>query len=413
MKLARYTTILVAALLSALALSPAVAVAADWLQFRGSFGNGVAHDSQVPTEWDDERHIAWKAPLPGKGPASPIVVGENIVVTSSSGPQQEMLHVLCLDALTGEKRWERRFWATGRTLCHPTSANAAPTPASDGELIFAFFSSNDLVCLDLEGNLKWFRGLAYDYPKAGNDIGMASSPLVIGDTVVVQVENQGNSFAEGLDRETGLTKWHLDREPVSNWSSPMALRGASPEEDLVVLQSPDGVSTHDADTGEEFWKFDGECSSVPSLVCEQGVLYVPSQGMMALRPASEGGETDILWQASVAPGNASPLIFQDSLFVLNRGGVLTSSNAASGDVQWRLRLGGTFWASPVVAGSHLYFVNQEGKVFIVSTGGSEGEIVSEYELGETVLASPAVGDDALYIRSNGHLWKIAEPSAES
>ena len=41
--------------------------------------------------------------------------------------------------------WQRRFWATGRCYCHPLSANAAPTPCTDGENIFAFFSSNDLT----------------------------------------------------------------------------------------------------------------------------------------------------------------------------------------------------------------------------------------------------------------------------
>ena len=119
--------------------------------------------------------------------------------------------------------WHRQFWATGRTLCHPTSANAAPTPSSDGRRIFAFYSSNDLVCLDLHGNLKWYRGLAFDYPHAGNDAGMASSPLVIGKTVVVQMENQGDSFAAGIDVETGRNRWRLARERDASWASPTPL----------------------------------------------------------------------------------------------------------------------------------------------------------------------------------------------
>ena len=159
--------------------------------------NSVSPDAQPPAEWSETKNVAWKVELPGRGPSSPIVVGDRVIVTCSSGVKQDRLHVLCFDAKDGKRLWERQFWATGRTLSHPASANAACTPASDGKLIFAFYSSNDLACLDLDGNLKWFRGLAYDFPHAGNDVGMSSSPLVVGDVVVAQVECQGDSFAAG------------------------------------------------------------------------------------------------------------------------------------------------------------------------------------------------------------------------
>ena len=171
----------------------------------------MSRDAAPPANWTATENVAWKVDLPGRGPSSPIVVGKKIVVTCSSGVKQDRLHVLCFDAATGNRLWERQFWATGRTLSHPSSANAAPTPASDGELIFAFFSSNDLVCLDLDGNLKWLRGLAYDFPRAGNDVGMSASPTVVGDVVIAQVECQGDSFATGIDKRTGESRWRISR----------------------------------------------------------------------------------------------------------------------------------------------------------------------------------------------------------
>ena len=102
---------------------------ADWKQFRGSAANSVAEQTQLPLSWTDSENVAWKVDLPGRGPSSPIVVDGNVIVTASSGQDQERLHVLCFDAATGQKRWERQFWATGRTRTHPSSANAAPTPA--------------------------------------------------------------------------------------------------------------------------------------------------------------------------------------------------------------------------------------------------------------------------------------------
>jgi outer membrane protein assembly factor BamB len=123
-------------------------------------------------------------------------------------------------------------------LTHPSSANAAPTPASDGHAIFAFFSSNDLVALDLDGNLLWYRGLAFDYPTAGNDVGMSSSPAVVDGVVVAQVENQGESFAAGLDAQTGVTRWKIPRPHAASWASPVVMRdAASGAPAAVLLQS--------------------------------------------------------------------------------------------------------------------------------------------------------------------------------
>ena len=170
---------------------------ADWLQFRGSQSTGVAPDADLPLNWSE--NVAWKSPLPGRGPSSPIVVGGRVFVTCSSGAKQDKLHLLAFDAEGGHQEWERQLWATGRTFTHPSSAVAANTPASDGERIFAFYSSNDLACYDLDGNLLWFRGLGHDYPKAGNDIGMSSSPVVVGETVDRAGRKPGRFVRHGLE----------------------------------------------------------------------------------------------------------------------------------------------------------------------------------------------------------------------
>jgi len=209
----------------------------DWTHFRGNDHNGVSDATNLPVNLDAERHIAWKVPLPGRGPSGPIVVSGRVVVTCSSGSLEDRLHVLCFDAESGRLHWQRQLWATGHTVVDPFAANAAPTPASDGRLIFAFFSSNDLACFDMEGNLQWLRGLAHDYPTVRNDVGMASSPLVLGRTVIVQLDTPGDSFVAGVDTESGETRWRIQREPGAVWTSPTVLRGRTPDEDVLVLQS--------------------------------------------------------------------------------------------------------------------------------------------------------------------------------
>lgn len=381
---------------------------ADWLQFRGSDHTSVAPpETKLPLSWSPSENVAWRIELPGGGVSGPIVVGDKIIVTASTGFKDDQLFVLCYDRNSGEQLWQRQFWATGRTLHHPTSSVAAPTPASDGEAIYAFFSSNDLICLDLDGNLRWLRGLTYDHPTAANDVGMASSPAVVGDTVVVQLQSQGESFAAGIDTQTGLTRWRKDLDRQASWTSPIAASG--PAGEYVLIQSPDGLTAHDPKTGKELWKHDVDCAGIASAVAVDGVVYVPAEGLTALRPA-DSQSVDVLWKENrLSPSSASPVVHDGRVYIVNRAGVLACGDATSGELLFQVRLKGPFWATPLLAGSHLYCFNQDGEVHIVSVSG-EGEVVGTVELGESILGSPAVADDALFVRSRQHLWKITQSS---
>lgn len=383
------------------------ATGADWLHFRGTDNNGIAAGDQLPTEWSADKNVAWKAPLVGRGCSSPIVVGDLVIVTSSSGAKQDRLHVLAFDAETGERRWDRQFWATGHTLCHEFSSVAAPSPASDGERIYAFYSSNDVACLDLEGNLLWFRGLTYDYPDAANDVGMSSSPVVVGDTVVVQAENFGDSFAAGLDAKTGETRWRLPRDREYMWASPTILRAANRADDSVLMQSANHFTAVDPHSGRVKWDLETRCAGIASAVAEQGVVYLPSGGVVALQASESTGTPAELWKAEdIQPSNSSLVIHLGKLYAINRAGVLTCANAQNGEILWRLRLEGSFWATPVVAGDYLYIPNDAGVCQVVKLG-EKGEIVAKNPLGEQLLATPAIAGNALYLRSDANLWKIA------
>src|SRR5688500_1398486 len=99
-----------------LAVGAQASRAEDWLQFRGSDQTGVTASAELPLDW--AANVAWKSPLTGRGVSSPIVVAGRVVVTSSSGPNQDKLHIFCFSAADGQKLWERQLWATGRTFCH-------------------------------------------------------------------------------------------------------------------------------------------------------------------------------------------------------------------------------------------------------------------------------------------------------
>jgi outer membrane protein assembly factor BamB len=383
--------------------------AGDWPRFRGPNGDGVALDARLPAKLDAQS-IAWTANLPGRGISSPIIVGGRIFVTCSSGGRQDRLHVLCFNVADGSLRWERQFWATGRTMTHEKISAAAPSPATDGNYIYAIFSSNDCAALDFDGNLIWYRGLGRDYPNASNSLGMASSLLTVDGIVIAQVENDSESFTAGLDARTGVNRWKIDRPKRANWTSPSLIKGADGRT-VVVIQSFQGLTAVDPATGKTSWSYTEGASTAPSTTVSDGRLYVPSQGITVLEPGGPGMPPKQLWRSGqLRPSYSSPLILNQQIFTLNDSGVLTCANVADGKRLWQLRLKGPFWATPIAAGGFVYCVNENGLVQVVDPSKPEGAVASELDLGQPVIGTPSIAAGSLFVRSDGKLWRIGNAS---
>jgi len=394
-------------LATALSLSQLV-FGENWLQYRGTDHRGISIESETPTTLSKEKNIAWKTPLPGRGLSSPIVVGNRIFITASSTADQSRLHVICANTDNGKIEWNRQFWATGRTICHDKTCVAAPTPASDGKHIYALYSCNDLICLDLKGNLKWIRGLMQDYPNASNSLGLASSPIIVDETLIVQIENDSDSFVSGINLKDGSNLWKLPRTKRANWTSPIKLN-----EKEVAIQGSEGITCVTAKTGKIQWSYSEGASTIPSSVSTPGgtMLYVPSNGITAIKPRKDNNTPEIIWQESqLRPGTSSPLIVDNKIYIINRAGVLNAAQKNTGERLWRLRLDGPFSGSPVSSNGHIYVASERKGIFqSIDISGKEGKISGSIELGETILGTPAIANNSIFIRSDGHLWKISNP----
>lgn len=397
-------------LLVLLALSCS-AGATDWPQFRGPDSTGVLANASIPAK----PKIDWTAPLPGRGLSSPIIVGKKVFVTCSSGPKQEQLHVISFNYDDGSKLWERQLRATGRTMSHPKTAVAAPTPCSDGKRVFAIWSSNDLAAFDLEGNLLWVRGLTVDYANASNSLGMASSPIVINDTVIVMIENDSESYSLGIDAATGRNSWKLERPKAANWTSPIAWRADAHTEPVAILQSSKGLLAVDPRSGSKLWEYTGGASTMSSSVVAGGVVFAVSNGITALGPKANNDTPDQVWNSrQINPATISPLVLGDKIFSINGAGIITAADTAAGGVKWKLRLTGPFSGSPIGAGSHLVAVNEPGLVQIVDVTGAEGVSVGQLQLPlnqankELILCTPALGPEHIFIRSDTNLWRLGK-----
>jgi outer membrane protein assembly factor BamB len=377
----------------------------DSPQFRGPGGASVSKETNLPEKWSATENLRWKADLPGKGLSNPVIAGGRVYVTATGAYQQKREVVLCFDVRSGKKLWERQVWATGGTQSHPKTNMAAPTPITDGERVYALFATGDLVCYDRDGDLVWYRSLVGDYPTVGNNVGMAASPTIWNDVLLICMENVGESFATGINKHTGVNRWRIDRPRGINWVSPIVTKtGGQPE---VLFQGPDGIDAHDVFTGKKKWSAPKiRALSYASLAASDGVVFAVSDKFTALRPAAGKNEPEIVWQSiKLRPGYCSPIAHEGLLYVVNGGGIVNCADAKTGDVLWTQRLDGAFAASPLLADGKLYVVNEAGSTSVLKAG-KEAKVLATNKIDDTFLATPVAADGAIFLRSDKALYCI-------
>jgi outer membrane protein assembly factor BamB len=387
----------------------------DWPQFRGPGGRGVGDETGLPLHWSDTDGLRWKADLPGRGVSNPVIAGGQVYVTASSGYRQDRLHVLCLDARTGRRLWERQFWATGSTTSNAKTCMAGPTPVTDGERVYALFATGDLFCLDADGNLLWYRALVQDYPLVTNQVGMAASPVLYRDVLIVPLENVGDSFVAGLDRRTGRNLWKHARARDINWCSPLLVEAGGGAE--VLFQSRRELTACDPETGAERWSLKGqELADVPSPAPgETSVLVTARAEVLALKPPAAGAAgPEVVWKnARLRHNGTTPLCYRGRVYAVGSANVLLCADAADGKIlgQQRLGLGGQVWASPVAADGRVYVVNEAGTTAVVEAG-NRPRVLATNAVDEDILATPALADGALFLRSDRHIYCIGGKGAK-
>ena len=107
------------------------------------------------------------------------------------------------------------------------------------------------------------------------------------------------------------------------------------------------------------------------------------------------------------PGTSSPVVVRDRIYTVNSSGVLTCGAIKDGKRLWQIRMEGKkFSATPIASGERLYCVNEDGLLQIIDCSGDEGKVTSSLALGEVVLGTPSVAGNAIFVRSDGHVWKI-------
>jgi outer membrane protein assembly factor BamB len=373
---------------------------ADWPCWRGPLGTGVADPHQKPPlKWSATENVVWKAPVPGRGHGSPIVVG-NCVLLQTAETEPEQQSVLCYDRKSGKELWKTVVHKGGLVKKgNQNSSFASSTPCWDGERMLVNFLNQGAIyttALDLSGNQLWQVKVA-DYAVHQ---GFASSPMVYGDLVLVTADSDIGGVIAALARQSGKQVWSEPRPKEDNYTSPIVLHIGG--KDQLLVSGCKLVSSFNPKSGKKLWEIEGstiEC--VTSIVTDGERIFVsggwPRQHVEAIF-ADGSGKT--AWESKLQVYVPSMIVKDGYLYgIQDRVGIATCWKCDSGEEMWKERLpGGTVSSSLVLAGDNLFATNEAGETFIFKATPEKYEKVALNRLGNSVFATPAICGSRIYHR---------------
>ncbi|MEM6470659.1 MAG: PQQ-binding-like beta-propeller repeat protein, partial [Planctomycetota bacterium] len=220
-----------------------------WSQWRGSSQNGVAPAGNYPMRWSGSSQILWKSELPGNGGSTPVIAGGMAFFTAGVEKTNQLIAVRLVD---GQTEWSTKVGADAGGK-HRKGSGSNPSAVTDGNLVFAYFRSGDLACVDLTGKTLWSINLQKRFGADTLWWDLGTSPTLIGDLVVVAVMQSGPSYLVAFEKATGKVAWKTDRilgapeEAAQSYATPIAI----PEKNWIAVMGADHLTVHSASDGRE------------------------------------------------------------------------------------------------------------------------------------------------------------------
>jgi outer membrane protein assembly factor BamB len=285
---------------------------------------------------------------------------------------------------------------------------------TDGQRVYAWFATGQIAAIDLAGKLVWKKHIGSEYGPFEINWGHSSSPVVHRDALILLCYHEKASYLLSLDARTGAVRWKADAPATAtSYSTPLVVEAGGRTE--IVVNSSVGVAGHDAATGQRLWHFEeANRFPIPMPLVQDGVIFLSrgyrSSPFMAIRPGGKGdiAGSHVVWKvASGAPYISSLVHYDGLIYMVGDVGVLTVTDAKTGERVFQDRIGGVYSASPVAADGRIYLVSEDGETIVVAAGRTP-KVLSRNRLSARQLASPAIANGRIFIRSDEALYAIGK-----
>jgi outer membrane protein assembly factor BamB len=431
-------------LLSAFALSGFIYLgfAADDAQAQWPDRHGPSLDGHVaakdlvglPTTWNENENIAWKAPLHDEGHSSPVIQDGRVWLTAATKDGKKQ-YILCIDEVSGKVIHDKLLFENEEVeeLGGAVGFNnyAAPSCVAASGAIYVHFGSYGTARLDSKtAEVIWQRRDL----KCRHFRGPGSSPVLLDDKLILTFDGVDYQYTTALDAETGDTIWStprsteygdLDEDGKPKRDGDMRKAYCTPgyakvgERVQLLSVGSRAMQSYDLATGKELWTL--RHSSYNAGIRP---LWLPEHNLALINTGSRGAElvavrldettlgdiTDshVQWVHRKGNPRFSMPVYDDGLvYQINDLGVVVCIDVTTGEEVWKGRAAGNYRASPILAGDKLYFFAEDGLGTILRTGRNFERIGSNKAEALGTTACPAVSDGAIFVRGKTHLYKIS------
>ena len=406
------------------------ALIAQWPEFRGAGGTGLAPNAAIPLVWSEHENVRWKTAIHGRGWSSPIVWGRQIWMTTAT-PDGRQLFAVAVDRDSGRIIQDLKLFDVPHPQeAHSFNSYASPTPVIEDGRVYVTFGSPGTAAIDTAtGRVIWTRTDL----ECNHFRGAGSSPVIFRDLLLMHFDGSDVQYVVALDKRTGKTVWRTNRsidfedlEPNGKvkgdgdfrkaFSTPIVVdAGGVP---VMISLGSKATYGYDPMTGRELWRIveRAQFSASTRPVAGFGLVFYPTGfntgQVFAIRPDGRGDvtATHVVWRAPKgAPNKPSLLLAGDLLFMVNDTGVATCLDAHTGAEVWKARLGDSYSASPIGAAGRVYFFSEDGKATVIEAGRAF-RVLAENHLDDGFMATPAIDGRALFARTKTALYRIEDTS---
>ncbi len=430
-------------MIAAFGLSTHSTLAADrWPEWRGETGQGISLATNLPVRWSEEKGVAWKTNVPGRGWSTPVIENGQIWLTAAldePANEQEIeqrrktttnsqplhfskfvsLRAVCVDLDSGTLLRDIEVLAEqDPDFIHRENTYATPTPILENGRLYCHYGPCGIACLDTEsGKVLWTNRTL----RVKHENGPGSSPVLWQDKLFIHCDGIDEQYIVALNKNTGEVAWKtmrsgkLNDNPQLKKSYATALVTEVNGETQLVSPAADWVYGYDLESGKELWRLNyGELgfSNAARPVAANGLLYIATgymkARMLAVRVTKNGSEqhAEIAWDfTKQVPNVSSPLVIGDELYFVSDNGIASCLDAKTGETHWTERIGKHFWASPLYADGRIYFFDRDGTTTVVAAG-TEYQRLAINKLDGEMLATAAAVDNALILRTDKALYRL-------
>jgi outer membrane protein assembly factor BamB len=393
--------------------------------------DGVSKETSLPVTWSPTQNVAWKLPLPAFSGSTPIIWNDTVFLNVATERATGQIELWSVDRTKQAVSWKRSL--SGENRIGNKQNMSSPSPVTDGKQVWVITGTGVLKGFTFDGKELWARELQKDYGKFGIQFGYASSPLLHGDALYLQVlhgmHTDDPSYVLKIDKMSGKTVWRVERptnalhESPDSYSTPALLQHDGKTE--IVITGGDVVTGHDPATGKELWRADvlnpqksRNYRIISSPIIAGGLIIAPTRvnPLVALKPGGSGdiSQTHVAWTFHRGPDVPSPVSDGKYLYLLTEQGVVYCLELQTGKpVYGPERIPSDFYSSsPVLADGKIYITGESTGVTTVLRAGPKFEILASNTFNDPCapycLASVAVSQGQLFIKTDANMWVVGE-----